>query len=974
MQQLSTAEDAWKRIAPALDEAVERLGETDRNAVLLRFFEDRSHQQVGAALGLSEEAARKRVNRALEKLRGFFAGRGFVVPAAALASALAANAVKAAPIGLTNSVAGAAFTAGTAATASLPAFVSETLAAWRWTKVKWAGGIGAIALIIVAVVTIERFDAAERSRADQPQTVETAKSTALVPSAATGQEPNAPALKTNQVDVKFLRLRVVAADTGDALTNAPVALSVWTQGTVEKRWNLATDGSGICNVWYSSVTERIDVGVLASGWAARFAGWPSEGLRDIPAEYTLRVERVTNAIGGRIVDSFQRPVADAQVWFQALGTGDYAHRERATEGFGFVWEFPAARTDASGRWSLAMVPTRHPGFGIIARHPDFADSTLVFSDAQQGLDEVERDDLKRLWAGQLVSVMNTAFTLTGAVVDEQSAPIAGAKIQAPRQSEIFTTDADGKFVVPKLKEGRWDFTVSAVGFAPVRTNALIGAARKPAVVTLRTGAVLRVRVIDENGIEVPDAEVGMEQWGENRHDLEWREKTDFNGRIEWRSAPPDVEIELFARKDGFCYTRNVRVKADGEEHTVKLRHALDVYGRVTDAATGYGIRDFRAMPAYGGADRYFDSELRWFASETVRGSNGLFKLTFAENELPWQLRIVADGYEDWTSEPLRPESPLTLDIALKKATAEEGVRGVVLLPDGQPAEGAQVALLTFENRFTLTKKAAFEGNARWLVRTDGTGKFQFKMNRTAHSVAAVCAEGFVLALVLGSQNPMTLQVQPWGRVEGIVDKSAMTHGVEEVRLYDPTADNYQGSVSTLGSYLVKPDTDGRFIFEKVPAGEFSVFINSGIGVPFHHQTPIVVRSGETTSVTIGNRIGVMLSGRFVPPEGKTVRWKEDLVDAELYADLPQPPRDEGPAEERPMRALEFWTSAAGRDYVNTPHVYSVLVRDDGSFVSLEPVPSGKYRFTTVFKNCSTTRHITVGKEQSEIHLGQISLR
>jgi len=39
---------------------------------------------------------------------------------------------------------------------------------------------------------------------------------------------------------------------------------------------------------------------------------------------------------------------------------------------------------------------------------------------------------------------------------------------------------------------------------------------------------------------------------------------------------------------------------------------------------------------------------------TVRGSNGLFKLTFAENELPWQLRIVADGYEDWTLEPLPP--------------------------------------------------------------------------------------------------------------------------------------------------------------------------------------------------------------------------------------------------------------------------------------------------------------------------------
>src|SRR5688572_27402758 len=59
MQQLTTADDAWKRISPALDEALEHLGETDRNAVLLRFFNDKSHRETAAALGMSEDAAKK---------------------------------------------------------------------------------------------------------------------------------------------------------------------------------------------------------------------------------------------------------------------------------------------------------------------------------------------------------------------------------------------------------------------------------------------------------------------------------------------------------------------------------------------------------------------------------------------------------------------------------------------------------------------------------------------------------------------------------------------------------------------------------------------------------------------------------------------------------------------------------------------------------------------------------------------------
>src|SRR5271170_1831192 len=61
--------DNWGQIAPLLDGAMEQLGQKDHNAVVLRFFEGRNFKEVGAALGVSEDAANRRVHRALEKLR-----------------------------------------------------------------------------------------------------------------------------------------------------------------------------------------------------------------------------------------------------------------------------------------------------------------------------------------------------------------------------------------------------------------------------------------------------------------------------------------------------------------------------------------------------------------------------------------------------------------------------------------------------------------------------------------------------------------------------------------------------------------------------------------------------------------------------------------------------------------------------------------------------------------------------------------
>ncbi|MGH7968193.1 MAG: RNA polymerase sigma factor, partial [Limisphaerales bacterium] len=114
------------RVAPVLDDAIDQLGKEDRLAIMLRFFEQRDLRSVGEALGSSENAAQKRVSRALEELRLRLQRHGVFLSATALGAALSAEAVTAAPAELAASAAGAAL-AGTAAGSGLGTVAVKTL-------------------------------------------------------------------------------------------------------------------------------------------------------------------------------------------------------------------------------------------------------------------------------------------------------------------------------------------------------------------------------------------------------------------------------------------------------------------------------------------------------------------------------------------------------------------------------------------------------------------------------------------------------------------------------------------------------------------------------------------------------------------------------------------------------------------------------------------------------------------------------
>lgn len=139
---------AWQRMAPVLDEALERLSVKDRDAVVLRYFEQRSFKEIAHFTAATEGGAQKRVTRAVEKLRIQFQRRGLILSSVTILTALTANAVQAAPAQLTATVV-AAVTSGTALTGSVAALVKVGLAAFKAARLKAIGlGSGAVAFFV----------------------------------------------------------------------------------------------------------------------------------------------------------------------------------------------------------------------------------------------------------------------------------------------------------------------------------------------------------------------------------------------------------------------------------------------------------------------------------------------------------------------------------------------------------------------------------------------------------------------------------------------------------------------------------------------------------------------------------------------------------------------------------------------------------------------------------------------------------
>jgi RNA polymerase sigma factor (sigma-70 family) len=224
------SDPSWELIAPYLDAALGELSEADRDAVLLRYFENKSLREVGHALGTSDDTAQKRVSRAVERLREFFAKRGVTAGASGLIVVISANAVQAAPVGLAVTISTAAALGGTTITGTATATATQAIA---MTSLQKAIVVTALAVALGTGIHQARETSALRTQLQtieqqqRPLTEQIGQLTSKRDEAARSLAGLREALRMSADNRDLLRLRAEAArlrSTGE--TKDPVAAMV----------------------------------------------------------------------------------------------------------------------------------------------------------------------------------------------------------------------------------------------------------------------------------------------------------------------------------------------------------------------------------------------------------------------------------------------------------------------------------------------------------------------------------------------------------------------------------------------------------------------------------------------------------------------------------------------------------------------------------------------------------------------------
>ncbi len=195
----------WEQIRPLLDEALDALSPEDRDALLLRYFKNRDFANVGAALGASGEAARKRVDRALDRLREHLVKRGITTTAAALSIALSAHAIEAVPASFATAL--VATSAAVAAKTAAPAAGSWLANLLVMTNAKLIIGSAVVAVVLSTPLVLQQ-QAIAKARTEQSALLTRQQDLAIQSAPATDPEAvlaAADAARRERADLDRLR-------------------------------------------------------------------------------------------------------------------------------------------------------------------------------------------------------------------------------------------------------------------------------------------------------------------------------------------------------------------------------------------------------------------------------------------------------------------------------------------------------------------------------------------------------------------------------------------------------------------------------------------------------------------------------------------------------------------------------------------------------------------------------------------------
>src|ERR1017187_1885738 len=478
----------WCQVRPLLDDVMHQLNEEDRTVVVLRYFEGRSLKEVGLTLGLSENAARMRVGRSLEKLHALLTQRGVKSTASTLAAVLAAGAVLKAPSALASTVATSAL-----ATAASGSSVTFALAKF-FSVAKGKLAVAGASLVLVAAVAVWHYTHTNRGSSEPVAQAKPAVPADISPVISDSQTQNdstgAVAVAPTNVAAPQMAFQLVEAETGTPLPHAKLHLYYLLEDGRGKVVKAVTDANGRLGVDMPQAPYRaLNFFVTADGHVPKVTSWGFE--RAMPAEYTMKLEKGVT-IGGVVVDETGQPIAGAKI--EIGGTGNDSSLPENIQ-FG---PDTTLLTDAGGHWSCNMIPKTLEQVPVIVTHPEHA----------------ETDDT--VWPGgpdatNVVITMKTGFAVAGIVQDATGNPIAGTTVRevhlSSQREHTQTTDASGAFELKSMNAGELMRAVQAKGFAPAVQTFTVTGSVTGLRFQLGPGQLLRGHVTDEDGNPLTNAYV-----------------------------------------------------------------------------------------------------------------------------------------------------------------------------------------------------------------------------------------------------------------------------------------------------------------------------------------------------------------------------------------------------------------------------------------------------------------------------------
>jgi RNA polymerase sigma factor (sigma-70 family) len=959
MQTSPSSDPFLLQAGPQLDAALARLGETDRTALLLRYFEQQSLRDVGLALGLSEDAAKKRVTRALEKLRRALSRRGLEVSGVALAAGLsreAAEAATALPLaGKISAVVLAHGAAGTGAAAG-SILLTDVLAALRWAKILNTAVTVAV-LLAAALVVPPAVRYVQRA-------VAPAAAQAVLPAGAKMAETKKPANPfAGRAAKAAISSRTLLVTVLDGKTREPIQgaiLKPYANGQTVPAWQnpfkTAVNGTARLpvpiNLPGGERANYCEVPVDAPGYPERVIRWScSTGmvLNVVSSEHTVELSRGVS-LSGVVVDEAGQPLAGLRVGatgFGLIGGGTEVVEQVDYDTFYLTVEKSPVVTDATGRFTLKNYPSDVRGLGLDFLGPDgdlhkFQTPEGFFIHAEI-LPKVSLSELK---SGAARIVIPRGTTVQGIVVDNDGSPVEGAEVvEATEVGNLNIlsrnrTDASGHFCLSNRPPHQVMLGVSAEGSASLSAIVSIRPGMEPISLQLPPALPLRGRVLNEAGFQVRDAKVSFEDFANRGLCLEWADETDVDGRFEWTAAPTN-EVALVIMAPGFAY-HLARLRASTNEAIITLHSgnldSVHITGHVTDADSGVPVDHFQMKVSH----EMMAGDIPEGAAQKFDGGNGEIDIQLLHKDFPvgmqeaWIMTLEANGYDTAISRAYElAEGDQQLEIKLERGGT---VEGVVRVPAGGTAAGAHLAFPTSGPILSSTP-----GQLQFLdssTHADADGRFKLKKPALASNLVVFADAGWAVVPVTAWPQKSDITLSSWARIEGTVTIGHQPAANRQIEVEDLKQDFFDPLTVF---YRTTTDAEGRFSFDKMPAGNFRITCREGRWDVGTMQTCVSLAAGETKTVELVAE-GRTVTTQLQAPSGfGAVNWAH--ASATLEADVPVPPEP----VQNDFVSYEAMAAAQYR-YDRDPSVLAALARrrtfagsiDSDGLALFQQVPPGNY--------------------------------